>query len=197
LKQLWAPWRNEYIQNADKVKDCILCFKPRTKPDEENLILWLGRYAFVMMNRYPYNSGHLMIAPRRHIAAVERLTRAESGELFALLQQAILILKQEYEPHGFNVGLNLGRVAGAGVEDHLHIHVVPRWNGDTNFMPVTGQAKVISEHLMAGYRRLRPHFDRIRMQESQETQERRRKRNMPASSKFKIRSSNKPQSSNQ
>ena len=161
MKLLWAPWRVEYIQNADKVKDCILCWKPRTKPDEENLILWLGRHTFAMMNRYPYNSGHLVIAPRRHIAAVERLTPAESGELFALLQQSIKIIKREYEPHGFNVGLNLGRVAGAGIENHLHVHVVPRWNGDTNFMPVIGQAKVISEHLRAGYRRLRPHFDKL------------------------------------
>jgi|UniRef100_A0A7V3PUI8 ATP adenylyltransferase len=160
MEKLWAPWRADYIiKNADcQKKRCLFCVLKKRTADKPNLILHRGKYALVVMNRFPYNSGHLMVAPLRHTAALETLRPAESAELWKLLQRCVKILKKEYHPQGFNIGANLGAVAGAGVTGHLHLHIVPRWQGDTNFMPVLGETKVVSEHLLTTYDRLRPHF---------------------------------------
>lgn len=157
MDKLWAPWRMEYIQQ-EKPAGCIFCDKPREERDRDNLILHRGRLAFVIMNFYPYNNGHLMVVPYRHIADLALLSEAEQLELMALLGRCTTILSAEMHPHGFNIGMNLGRVAGAGIDDHLHFHVVPRWNGDTNFMPVTGHTKVLSQGLFESWDALIPHF---------------------------------------
>jgi ATP adenylyltransferase len=149
---LWAPWRIEYIENADRLSGgnppgCIFCVKPRETEDRANLIVRRGRTAFVIMNRYPYNNGHLMVVPGRHTADLSALGTEEKIELFDLLTASQRVLSEVMKPQGFNIGMNLGRPAGAGIEDHLHFHIVPRWNGDTNFMPVLGHVKVVSEGL--------------------------------------------------
>jgi ATP adenylyltransferase len=165
MRHLFAPWRAEYI-NQPKPGRCIFCAYGRQKRDERNLILYRGRTAFVIMNRFPYNNGHLMIAPFRHVGEVGQLKPAELRELFALLPRVTAALTREFRPAGFNVGLNLGRVAGAGIARHLHVHVVPRWNGDTNFMPVAGRTKVVSEALATTYSRLRLKIRRVGVRES-------------------------------
>lgn len=161
MKRLWAPWRGEYIRSAaaecDKGRQqCLFCRLRDEKEDEKNLVLARGRGAFVVMNRYPYNNGHLMVAPNRHVGDYEKLTVAEHAEIARLVKAALRALRLAMKPHGFNVGMNLGRVAGAGVADHVHVHVVPRWNGDTNFMPTLADTKVVSEHLRDTWRQLRP-----------------------------------------
>ncbi len=161
MKRLWAPWRMEYICSARKSsgrRSCLFCRLVRSKDDEQNLLLLRSRLGLVLMNRFPYNNGHLMVAPNRHVAELERLTDREAHELFQLLQRSLVVLKRELTPQGFNVGMNLGRVAGAGVAGHLHIHIVPRWNGDTNFMPLVAETKVVSEHLATTYNRLKQRF---------------------------------------
>lgn len=153
MKILWAPWRAVYVEKPEG--NCIFCEKTRENRDEENLIVLRGQRGFIMLNRYPYNTGHLMIAPYRHVANVEDLTEEESMEIFKLLMESIKALKKAFKPDGFNVGINLGRVAGAGVEGHIHFHVVPRWLGDTNFMPVTGNTKVMPISLEEAYERIK------------------------------------------
>ena len=150
---LWAPWRIEYIIGT-KEAGCIFCNRLKNDDDRQNLILVRGEHAFVIMNRYPYNNGHIMVAPIRHEKDITRLSRDEIAGLFTLIQKFALVFEKVMKPNGFNIGLNLGRCAGAGVEDHLHIHVVPRWDGDTNFMPVIGEVKVISEHILSTYDKL-------------------------------------------
>jgi len=154
MKHLFSPWRSDYI-NLKQPAGCFLCRAVGQKRDMENLLLSRGEQSFIIMNRFPYNNGHILIAPYRHTGDMTRLTADEAGEMFALLQHATRILKRELKPDGFNVGMNLGRVAGAGLADHLHLHVVPRWHGDTNFMPTLADTKVISEALDATWRRLR------------------------------------------
>lgn len=156
---LWAPWRMEFI-DAPKRSDCIFCTFPAEDRDAENLILGRSRHSFVIFNRFPYNNGHLMVIPRRHGADFARLPREEADDLNRVLQLAIEILGEEYRPQGFNLGMNLGAAAGAGIAEHLHWHVVPRWAGDTNFMPVVGATKVMIEHLQGGWQKLRPRFDK-------------------------------------
>ena len=148
MERLWAPWRGEYVRSAASGEDegCLFC-ELQKKEDEEAYILSRGERAYVVLNAYPYNSGHLMVAPFRHVAEPERLEDEESVELQKLLQRSLSALREAMSPEGFNVGMNLGRVAGAGVPDHLHWHVVPRWNGDTNFMPTVGDTKVLPERL--------------------------------------------------
>ncbi|MFN8632783.1 MAG: HIT domain-containing protein [Chloroflexota bacterium] len=141
------------------VPGCFLCVKAAEDRDEENLILHRTEQAIVLLNLYPYNSGHLMVAPLQHTGELTALSSEVGGELLALTQVAVGALTAEYGPEGFNIGMNLGKVAGAGLPDHLHIHVVPRWNGDTNFMPITAQTKVLPESLDQTYRRLRPRFE--------------------------------------
>ena len=154
--RLWSPWRMEYIRaaGAEDAEGCIFCDLPAEDDDERNLILVRGEQAFVILNRFPYNAGHLMVAPFRHVADYEALTEGELLEGERLIQRSIVALREEMGPHGFNLGVNLGRVAGAGILDHLHWHVVPRWGGDTNFMPVVGKTKVLPELLEETRQRL-------------------------------------------
>lgn len=154
MNHLWAPWRIEYIL-MEKPKGCILCSKPGEGRDEENLILFRGEYNFVILNAYPYNPGHLMVAPYRHVATPEALTSEELSEHFLIVTRMVSLVKAALRPQGFNIGINLGKVAGAGIEDHFHTHVVPRWDGDTNFMPVLGDTKVVPQALLDTYKRLR------------------------------------------
>lgn len=153
-KTIFAPWRIEYLNAGTKTNECILCTKPQEKKDKKNLILEKGKKAFVIMNLYPYNSGHLMIAPYRHTNEFENLKESESLEIIKLTQIWIKIIKQLMRPQGFNLGVNLGKCSGAGIDEHLHFHIVPRWNGDTNFMPVIADTKVIPENLNQTYDKL-------------------------------------------
>jgi len=146
----------EYIL-GEKKRGCFFCKKLKEKKDIKNLILYQGEYVFVVMNKYPYNNGHLMIVPKRHYLDLEQLDNRELEELFDLLRASIKVLKACFRPHGFNIGINIGKVGGAG-EDHLHLHVVPRWAGDTNFMPVIGDTKVVPEYLERTYQRLHSAF---------------------------------------
>ena len=162
MDRLWAPWRMKYILQADlKGEGCIFCTKPAENDDEKNFILFRGRYVFVIINIFPYNSGHLMIAPYRHVPSIEHLTEEEVTELFILSQEVVKILRKVLDPDGFNIGMNIGRVAGAGFDQHVHLHIVPRWNGDTNFMPVIADVKVIPEAMEDTYKRLKPEFDEL------------------------------------
>jgi len=147
----------EYILQ-EKPQGCIFCDKPKENRDRENLILHRGVHCFVIMNFYPYNNGHLMVVPFRHTADLADLRGEEQGELMQLMGASVTILSQTMAAQGFNIGMNLGRVAGAGVDDHLHFHIVPRWNGDTNFMPVTGHTKVLSQGLRESWELLKPMF---------------------------------------
>ncbi|MDP8254120.1 MAG: HIT domain-containing protein [Candidatus Alcyoniella australis] len=153
MDRLWAPWRMEYIKGP-KSEGCIFCDLPDPAGDRERLILRRGKAAYVMMNRYPYSNGHLMVAPYAHLGQIELIDREVRLEMFDLVDECVRALKAKFDPQGFNVGINLGQVAGAGVLDHVHIHVVPRWNGDTNFMTVVGELRVISEHILNTYDQL-------------------------------------------
>jgi len=158
MDTLWAGWRMAYIRKAGAKKadkgPCLFCAKGRLRPGKRNLVVARTEHVLVLLNLYPYNVGHMMIATRRHTPSLAALTREESLELTEWLGRAERALTRAYKPHGFNVGLNLGRVAGAGVLGHLHWHVVPRWNGDTNFMPVTANTKVLPEALDRTYERV-------------------------------------------
>lgn len=151
MEIIWSPWRMEYIQKAAKSGGCIFCEKPRERKDRANLILARGRFCFVMLNAYPYNSGHLMIAPYRHVGQPHMLREAEFVEIFRLLRTFINALEKTYSPSGYNIGMNVGRASGAGIPGHIHLHVVPRWTGDTNFMPVISGTKVLPELLSQSY----------------------------------------------
>jgi ATP adenylyltransferase len=146
-RQLWAPWRLEYVQSADEQPGCVFCLA-RDGEDEERLVVRRGERALVLLNKFPYSSGHLMVAPARHVGELAELEDEEALELHRLATQALEALGRTLSPDGFNLGWNLGRVAGAGVVDHVHLHVVPRWAGDTNFMPVLADVKVLPEHLL-------------------------------------------------
>jgi ATP adenylyltransferase len=157
--RLWAPWRYQYIRNAGKQDSCIFCFgKLDAAERKRRLVLYAGEHAVVMLNRYPYNNGHLMVAPRRHIASPELLTREERGIIGELVSDCCVRLREALRPAGFNLGANLGRSAGAGIADHMHWHVVPRWDGDTNFMPVLASTRVLSQHLESSFEMLAPLF---------------------------------------
>ena len=160
MDYLWAPWRIEYIKIAkeEAKQGCILCSKPEAEDDRKNLILHRGQHSFIIMNAYPYNAGHLMVVPNRHVANLEDLNDTERNELFGLVSRSIAVMKQVFNAEGFNVGMNLGRIAGAGIDSHIHIHVVPRWVGDTNFMPVTGDIRVVSEAILETYDKLAGRF---------------------------------------
>jgi len=145
-KQLWAPWRLEYIKQADEQPGCVFCLA-QEQSDEDGLIVHRGERAFVLLNKFPYSSGHVMVAPTRHIGEFGELENDDALEIHRLAAQALGALAAVYEPQGYNLGWNLGRIAGAGVVDHVHQHVVPRWAGDTNFMPVLADVKVLPEHL--------------------------------------------------
>jgi ATP adenylyltransferase len=158
MERIWAPWRLAYVEQAGNEPECILCAFPAERRDHARFILYQGEHGFVILNAYPYSNGHLMVAPYRHTANIEDLESEEGLAVLDLVRMSVSALKEAYHPHGFNIGMNLGRVAGAGIEDHLHVHVVPRWNGDTNFMAVVGDTRVIPASLEATYERLAPYF---------------------------------------
>ena len=162
MDRLWAPWRMEYISGASTQAypegACVLCLMGEESPSEENLMLHRGTVCYTIMNLFPYINGHLMVLPYRHIASLADLAEDERLEMFEQADLSERVLKRAINPDGFNVGMNLGRVAGAGIADHLHLHIVPRWNGDTNFMPVLGETRVISEALSETYLELKPIF---------------------------------------
>ncbi|MCL0034990.1 HIT domain-containing protein [Dehalococcoidia bacterium] len=153
MEHLWAPWRMEYIL-GEKERGCIFCEKPKQDTDAQNYILHRGERNFSMLNIYPYNPGHLMVAPYRHVASLGELNDEELLEHFRLVGRCVSVLRETASPSGFNIGINLGKVAGAGVEDHIHTHIVPRWEGDTNFMPVISHTRVLPEALAETYARL-------------------------------------------
>ena len=161
MERMWSPWRSEYIQSfkrpAKKGKQRTSLFSAAraSKNDKESLVVWRGEHCFLIMNRYPYNSGHLMIVPNRQTSDVLDLTPPEMTEILQTLQRAIRALDTVMRPQGYNFGANFGRIAGAGLDDHIHFHVVPRWNGDTNFMPILADTKVISEDMKATWKKLR------------------------------------------
>jgi ATP adenylyltransferase len=155
METLWAPWRMKYVAHADDAPGgCILCDKPAASDDAGNLIIYRGRHNFVMLNLFPYNTGHLMVVPYRHLSRLSLLKPVERHEHSDIIARAVEWLQAALKPDGFNVGVNLGRVAGAGIDQHLHSHIVPRWSGDTNFMPVTGATKVMPEFLEETYRKI-------------------------------------------
>ncbi|MGE5305289.1 MAG: HIT family protein [Alphaproteobacteria bacterium] len=161
MRRLWAPWRMAYIDENSKETGCIFCNKSRSRDRRENLLLALTRHSMIMLNKYPYNNGHLLLAPKRHEKHLSDLSMEEYGDLSEALRHSIDIIRKILSPGGINLGMNLGKCAGAGIEDHLHWHVVPRWEGDTNFMPVVGETRVMPQHLLDSYDRLQPHFESL------------------------------------
>lgn len=157
MRQIWAPWRMRYIESP-KAGPCILCTKPRSSDDRVSYILERTEHSFVMMNLYPYSNAHLMVSPYAHVDRLAALDQAAALDLTLTLARAVERLRAAVAPEGFNVGLNLGKPAGAGIDDHLHFHIVPRWNGDTNYMTLFAEVRVIPEHLDATYDRLLPYF---------------------------------------
>ena len=159
-KPLWAPWRMDFIR-AEKPAGCIFCLFPAEEGEEadrRNLVVHRSARSFTILNRYPYNNGHVMVVPRAHVSRLEDLDAAAFADLQEELRRAVAVIRAAYRPEAMNVGMNLGRAAGAGIEDHLHWHVVPRWGGDTNFMPVLADTKVMIEHLDESWRRIREGF---------------------------------------
>ena len=160
MERIFAPWRIRYIMSP-KHEGCIFCDFPKENRDEERLIVYRGEKCFVMMNNYPYNPGHVMVAPYRHVGSLEELDESEALEIMKLSQRAVKVIRETMDPDGFNLGINLGKVAGAGIEDHIHLHIVPRWNGDTNFMPVIADVKIIPEAVEETYKKLRSGFEKL------------------------------------
>lgn len=158
MKYIAAPWREAYVRSVHDMKGCIFCRACAVKDDGEAYILYRGHHSFILLNKFPYLSGHLMIAPYKHLASFGRSPKELSDEISDLLKMSLAILQKSYRPQGFNLGMNLGRSAGAGVVDHFHFHIIPRWTGDSNFMPIVGQTKVVIEDLPTTYGRLRPLF---------------------------------------
>ncbi len=161
MDKLWAPWRIDYIR-SEKEEGCIFCDKPASGDDRTMLILYRGEYSFVLMNLYPYNNGHLMIAPYQHTGNTQELSYSSRSEIMELADQTMTIQKNVMNAEGFNYGANIGYSGGAGIADHIHFHIVPRWAGDTNFMPVVGHTKVQVQGLRETYDDLKPHFDKLR-----------------------------------
>ncbi len=161
MKNLWAPWRMEYILSV-KEKECIFCIKPSENKDRENLILYRGNKAYIIMNKYPYNNGHLMVVPYIHKSELTALPDDVLSEMMLLTKYSIECIDKAFKPQGYNVGINIGSAAGAGIEEHLHLHIVPRWLGDTNFMIVTGDIKVIPQHLTETYDIFYPIFNMLK-----------------------------------
>jgi ATP adenylyltransferase len=163
MKRLWAPWRIEYILNDKKHMGCLFCDisqkkSKNTTNDKKNLILYRGEYCFVLMNKYPYNNGHLMVVPYYHTPTFEGLSDEVLFEIIKTVRQSVDILKSAINPDGFNIGLNFGKVAGAGIESHIHLHIVPRWTGDTDSMPIIAETRVMPEHLQKTYSKIKKYF---------------------------------------
>lgn len=157
MKTMWAPWRIEYV-TGQKEKGCVFC---KALDEQDDLTLYKGRTVMVLMNKFPYSNGHLLVAPIRHISGLDALENQEMAPLLTLIEQSVAIIRERMSPDGFNVGLNLGKVAGAGVEEHLHFHIVPRWYGDVNALTVFGDVRVIPEHIRSTYANLKPGFDQL------------------------------------
>ncbi len=157
MERIWAPWRIQYIR-MEKPKECILCEKPKETNDAGNYILYRGEKNYIIMNSFPYNPGHILVAPYRHVASLDEMTEEERCEHINLVSLGIKALKQSFRPGGFNIGVNMGKVAGAGIDDHMHTHIVPRWTGDTNAMPVLADVRVLPEALAETYARLKKRF---------------------------------------
>jgi ATP adenylyltransferase len=162
MKRLWAPWRMEYILDEHKNKSCLFCgiSKADKKDDRKNLILYRSKHCFVVLNKYPYNNGHLMVVPYFHTSSFDGLSDDVLFDMTKTVRRCVNILKEAFNPDGFNLGLNFGKVAGAGMESHMHKHIVPRWTGDTDSMPIIAETRVMPEHLKKTYNRLKKLFDR-------------------------------------
>jgi ATP adenylyltransferase len=160
MKRIWSPWRMKYIESHNAQEGCIFCNALARPDNEENLILKRGTLAFVMLNLYPYTSGHIMVAPVAHQPSLEFLDPASRAEMMELTAQSMVVIKEIYRPHAFNIGANIGEAAGAGEPGHVHLHVVPRWTGDTNFMSTLGETRVLPEALEHTYNRLKAGFGR-------------------------------------
>jgi ATP adenylyltransferase len=154
MDKLWAPWRSKYIYSRKK-KKCIFCGAKNAKDHKERYILERSVHSFSMLNLYPYNNGHVMVAPYRHVSSLELLTKEETADLMRLVNRTTVAIDKKMKPHGYNMGWNLGKVGGAGFAGHVHVHIVPRWTGDTNFIPVIGNTKIVSESLDAMYKLLK------------------------------------------
>jgi len=160
IKLLWSPWRMEYVKR-EKEKGCVFCNRIKQNDDKKNLILIRYKYSFVIMNLYPYNNGHLMVVPYRHVSDYDSLKEIERNEIAELTNLSIKVMKNVLNPQGFNIGMNIGSIGGAGIADHLHQHIVPRWEGDTNFMPIIGHTKVIVDSLNETYNDLKIGFSKL------------------------------------
>ncbi|HVM36240.1 MAG TPA: HIT domain-containing protein [Actinomycetota bacterium] len=158
MERLWSPWRMQYVTIADGDEGCIFCDHLASGDDVDAHVLFRSEHCFVLLNAYPYNTGHLMVAPFRHVAELDALSPEERTDIMETTNSAISIIRRTMDAHGFNVGLNLGRAAGAGIPGHCHVHVVPRWGGDTNFMTTVGDTKVLPELIRDTDQKLRPHF---------------------------------------
>ena len=158
MKRLFSPWRSSYIasfKHESASRSCLFCRIAKERKDKKNLVVWRGHYCYIVLNLFPYNSGHLLVVPYKHTSDLTSLTEKENAEIMAATARGLKALKKLSGPHGFNFGANLGRVAGAGIEKHVHFHLVPRWNGDTNFMPVLADTKLISEDMKRTWRELK------------------------------------------
>ncbi len=162
MDHIWTPWRMKYILENHDDNRCIFCLAAESQEDEENLVFYRGKHVFMILNRYPYTSGHVMSIPYAHEARLQDLTEATRTEMMSLVTKAVEVIQSVYGPDGFNIGLNLGKMAGAGVADHLHTHIVPRWAGDTNFMSSVGETRVLPEALTDTYQRVKETWDRLR-----------------------------------
>jgi ATP adenylyltransferase len=158
MDYLWTPWRYQYIASLKNPSRCVFCLETSGEYDERDFVVFRGRSSFVILNIFPYTTGHLLVAPYAHTADLQKSSPEESAEMLELVKRCQYALEQTYQPDGFNVGMNLGRCAGAGVEHHLHMHVVPRWIGDSNFMTIVGETRVLPETLETTFSKLRPHF---------------------------------------
>jgi ATP adenylyltransferase len=163
MEYISAPWRKEYVRRISKMSGCIFCQALKSKEDKGAFILFRGVHNFIVLNKYPYTSGHLMIAPYKHLSSFERAKKDSTDEMAGLLKLSLKVLRKEYCPQGFNTGMNLGKCAGAGVADHYHLHVIPRWTGDSHFMPIVGETKVMIENLETTYDRLFPLFQKAKL----------------------------------
>jgi ATP adenylyltransferase len=169
MERLWSPWRLEYVTGPKPITGCIFCQAAVASSetasadgfDQASLVLWNGRHSYVILNRYPYNNGHLMVVPHRHTSTLTALNLEELHEIVELIQRSELALREAYRVEGINIGINLGKAAGAGIEEHLHVHLVPRWSGDTNFMTVIGETRVLPQDLASTANLLRPIFERL------------------------------------
>jgi ATP adenylyltransferase len=161
LKYIWSPWRMEYIQSDKNEDGCVFCIEMARPDGPQNLIVYRGQHVFLILNRFPYTSGHLMVVPYQHTPALTELTKETQTEMMEIANRCVQVLKEEYHPQGFNVGINIGEAAGAGITEHIHMHIVPRWSGDTNFMSSLGSTRVLPETLEETYKRVKEAWEKV------------------------------------